>query len=64
MATIHTTENLFISINEDQPLNQLERVIDAPANKKIEVQKKFYSTAKKWKKKQKVRYAKPTQDEK
>lgn len=62
--SLNTTENLFISLNKDQPLSQLETVIDAPANKKIEVQKKFYSTAKKRKKKQKVRYAKPTQDEK
>ncbi len=32
--------------------------------KKIDVQKKFYSTTKKRKRKQRVRYAKPTQDEK
>ena len=57
-------ENLFISLNQNKSLTHLETVTNAPANKKIDVQKKFYSTTKKRKRKQKIRYAKPTQDEK
>ena len=51
-------------MSKSNSLIQLETVTNAPANKKIDVQKKFHSTTKKRKRKQKIRYAKPTQDEK
>ena len=62
--SLNSAENLFISLSQNKSLNELETVTNAPPNKKIDVQKKFYSTTKKRKRKQKVRYAKPTQDEK
>jgi hypothetical protein len=54
--------NWTTTTSENKSLNKLKTVTNAPSNKKIDVQRKFYSTTKK--RKRKVRYAKPTQDEK
>ena len=62
--SLNAAENLFISLNKSKSLTHLHTVTNAPANKKIDVQKKFYSTTKKRKRKQKIRYARPTEDEK
>ena len=51
--SLNAAENLFISLNKSKSLTHLHTVTNAPANKKIDVQKKFYSTIKKKKAKTK-----------
>ena len=45
--SLNAAENLYISLNKSKSLTHLHTVTNAPANKKIDVQKKFYSTTKK-----------------
>ena len=49
--SLNAAENLSISLNKSKSLTYLHTVTNAPANKKFDVQKKFYSTTKKRKRK-------------
>ena len=61
---LNAAENLFASMTKNQYLENLHVMTECPPNKKIAVQRKFFSTEKKRKHRSKVRYAKPTQQEK
>ena len=65
---INSAHNLFLSLEENttapQIMNMSDELRAAPANKNMEKQLRFYSTKKKRKNDKKVRFVKPTREEK
>ena len=57
--------SVFVTLNRQENLpKNIPVKSTAPANKKMEIQKRFFSTKRKRVTKNKVRYARPTQEEK
>ena len=61
---INSAKHLLASLRNRAPLNQLQCSRPCPGNKRIERQTRFYSTKKKRKSSQKVRFSKPTRSDK
>ena len=60
---INSAKHLFTSLQNRTPLRQLQVSKQYPANKRIETQHRFYSTKKKRKNTQRLRFSKPTRNE-
>ena len=65
---INSARSLFLSVEKDntvpEVINMSDKARTTPANKNMEKQLRFFSTKKKRKNLKKIRFAKPTTDEK